>query len=415
MERRRVVVTGLGMVTPIGNDVITSWRSALSGMSGIAPITIFDAAPFNVHFGGEIKNLDVTQYISPKESRKTDRFIQYGLIAAEQAIKDANLVDVNDCVKQRTGAIIGSGIGGLETIEANHKILSESGPRKMSPFFVPGSVINMLSGNVAIKYGFSGPNFAISSACSSGSHSIGYGARTIVYGDADVMVVGGSEVALTPMGVAAFSAARALSTRNDDPAAASRPWDIDRDGFVLGDGAGVLILEELGHAKKRGANIYGEVAGFGMSDDAFHITSPPEDGAGAFAAMSNALNDAGLKPADIDYINAHGTSTIAGDKAECRAIKTLCGDHAYKLAVSSTKSMTGHLIGAAGAIEAIFSLLALRDQVLPPTINLHTPDEGCDLNFVANVKQARSVDVTVSNSFGFGGTNASLVFTQVKG
>lgn len=414
MTKRRVVITGLGMVSPLGNDVASSWSAALSGLSGIASITHFSTEQFSVSFGGEIKNLDVSLYLQPKDTRKIDRFIQYGLIAAEQAIKDSGLEQLPSIDRQRTGVIIGSGIGGLETIENNHKILYESGPRKMSPFFVPGAVINMLSGNVAIKYGFSGPNFAIASACSSGSHSIGYAARTISYGDADVMVAGGAEVALTPMGLAAFSAARALSTRNESPELASRPWDIDRDGFVLGDGAGVLVLEEYQHARLRGANIYAELAGFGMSDDAFHITSPPEGGVGALVAMSNALKDADLRVHEVDYINAHGTSTVAGDFAECQAIKVLFGKHAESLAISSTKSMTGHLIGAAGAVEAIFSVLSIRDGMVAPTINLQSPDIGCDLNFVPNQAQHIQVDVAMSNSFGFGGTNSSLVFSKLR-
>ncbi|PAV27489.1 beta-ketoacyl-[acyl-carrier-protein] synthase II [Tamilnaduibacter salinus] len=415
MAGRRVVISGLGMLSPLGNDVAASWKGVREGRSGIGPIDRFDAADFGTRIGGAIRDLDIGDYLSPKEARKLDAFIHYGLIAASQAVSDSDLDRDESLDPERIGVAIGSGIGGLEYIEKNVRSLAENGPRKVSPFFVPASVINMVSGNAAIRFGFQGPNIAITTACTTGTHNIGYAARTIAYGDADVMLAGGSEMATTPTGVAAFGAARALSTRNEDPQAASRPWDKDRDGFVLSDGAGVLVLEELEHAQKRGAPIYGEVVGFGMSDDAHHITAPPESGEGARRAMRNALKDAGLSPEDVDYINAHGTSTLVGDVAEVRAVRELFGDHAEKLAISSTKSMTGHLLGAAGAVEAIFSLMALRDGVLPPTINLDNPDEECDLDFVANQARDAEVNVALSNSFGFGGTNGTLIFRRFDG
>ncbi|MDG5498793.1 beta-ketoacyl-ACP synthase II [Marinobacter sp. BGYM27] len=414
MSGRRVVVTGLGMLSPLGNDVASSWEGILAGRSGIGPIERFDAEGFNTRIGGAIKGLGLERYLSAKDARKMDAFLHYGVAAASQAVESAGLDAEGACDPERIGVAIGSGIGGLEFIERNVKALEAGGPRKVSPFFVPASVINMIGGNVAIKYGFQGPNIAITTACTTGTHNIGYAARTIKYGDADVMLAGGSEMATTPTGIAAFGAARALSTRNDEPEKASRPWDTDRNGFVLSDGAGVVVLEELEHARRRGATIYGEVVGFGMSDDAHHITSPPENGEGAQRSMRNALKDAGLDVTGVDYINAHGTSTLVGDVAEVAAVKAVFGDHANKLAISSTKSMTGHLLGAAGAVEAIFSLLAIRDNMLPPTINLDNPDEGCDLDFVAHKARKSNVNVTLSNSFGFGGTNGTLIFKRFE-
>lgn len=414
MAERRVVITGLGMLSPLGNDVASSWEGIKAGRSGIAPIDRFDATGYNTRIGGAVRDLDFESYLSSKDARKMDAFLQYGLIAAQQAIESSGLATFEQLDKERVGVAIGSGIGGLEFIEKNVIALHENGPRKVSPFFVPATVINMVGGNVAIRFGFQGPNIAITTACTTGTHNIGYAARTIMYGDADVMLAGGAEMATTKTGIAAFSAARALSTRNDEPERASRPWDKDRDGFVLSDGAGIMVLEELEHALKRGATIYGEVIGFGMSDDAHHITSPPESGEGAQRSMKNAIRDAGIKPSDIQYINAHGTSTQVGDVAEVAAVKEVFGDHAYKLAVSSTKSMTGHLLGAAGAVEAIFSLLAIRDGVLPPTINLDNPDAGCDLDFVPNECRKGDVRVALSNSFGFGGTNGTLIFSRYE-
>ncbi|WP_163559089.1 beta-ketoacyl-ACP synthase II [Halomonas sp. NO4] len=409
---RRVVVTGLGLVTPVGNTVEESWESILAGKSGIAPIEHFDASGFNTRFGGSVKGFEISPYLNPKDARKMDLFIQYGIAAASQAISDSGLACTEENA-ERIGVAIGSGIGGLPMIEHNHNALNKGGARRISPFFVPGSIINMISGNLAILHGFRGPNIAITTACTTGTHNIGYSARTIAYGDADVMICGGAEMATTPLGLGGFSAARALSTRNDDPAAASRPWDRDRDGFVLSDGAGVLVLEEYEHAKVRGATIYAELTGFGMSDDAHHMTSPPEDGSGAALSMRNAIRDARIDPAAIDYINAHGTSTPAGDLAETRAIKQVMGEAANAVAVSSTKSMIGHLLGAAGAVEAVFSVLAIRDKVLPPTINLDNPQEGCDLDYVPHTARQHAVEVALSNSFGFGGTNGTLVFAKV--
>lgn len=409
MSKRRVVITGMGMLSPLGNDVQSSWEGVRTGRSGIGMIERFDASGYNTRIGGAIKDLDLEPWLSTKDARKLDAFIHYGLIAAQQAVDDSGLNDYDELDKDRAGIAIGSGIGGLEYIEKNVLTMDKSGPRKVSPFFVPASVVNMISGNAGIRFGFRGPNIAIVTACTTGTHNIGYAARTIAYGDADVMLAGGSEMATTRTGIAAFSAARALSTRNDEPEKASRPWDRDRDGFVLSDGAGVVVLEELEHARKRGATIYGEVIGFGMSDDAHHITSPPASGEGAARSMQNAIRDAGLNPDEIDYINAHGTSTQVGDVAEVAAVKSVFGDHAEKLTMSSTKSMTGHLLGAAGAVEGIFSVLAIRDGVLPPTINLDNPDDGCDLDFVANTSREADVRVALSNSFGFGGTNGTLI------
>lgn len=411
MSRRRVVVTGLGMLSPLGNTVESSWQAALAGQSGIGPIEHMDVSAFGTRFGGSINQFDIEPYMSAKEARKLDLFIQYGIAACMQALNDCGL-EITDENRDRIGVSMGSGIGGLTNIEKNHELLLSSGPRKISPFFVPGSIINMVAGYLSIQYGLQGPNYAITTACTTGTHSIGMAARNIAYGEADVMVAGGSEMATSQLGLGGFSAARALSTRNDAPQQASRPWDKDRDGFVLSDGAGALVLEEYEQAKARGAKIYAELIGFGMSGDAYHMTAPPEDGRGGATCMSNALSDAKVEPGAVGYINAHGTSTIAGDLAETRAVKSVFGDHAHKLAISSTKSMTGHLLGAAGAVEAIFSILALRDQVAPPTINLDNPDEGCDLNYVAHTAQQRQLEIVVSNSFGFGGTNGSLVFKR---
>ncbi|WP_227368386.1 beta-ketoacyl-ACP synthase II [Halomonas sp. M20] len=412
MPRRRVVVTGLGLVTPVGNTVKESWTNILSGRSGIASIENFDTSGFNTRFGGSIKDFDIDPYLNPKDARKMDLFIQYGIAAGGQAIADAGL-ECSEHNAHRIGVAIGSGIGGLPMIEHNHNALHKGGARRISPFFVPGSIINMIAGNLAIQHGFQGPNIAITTACTSGTHNIGYGARTIAYGDADAMICGGSEMATTPLGLGGFSAARALSTRNDAPEEASRPWDRDRDGFVLSDGAGVLVLEEYEHAKKRGAPIYAEIKGFGMSDDAHHMTAPPENGRGAAMAMRNAIRDAAIDPSQIGYINAHGTSTQTGDLAESRAIEEVMGSAASSVAVSSTKSMIGHLLGAAGAVEAIFSILALRDQVAPPTINLDNPQEGCVLDYVPHTARQIALDYALSNSFGFGGTNGSLIFGRL--
>lgn len=411
MSRRRVVVTGMGMLSPLGNDVPSSWQGILAGRSGIGLIEHMDLSAYSTRFGGSIKSFDVEQYLPAKEARKLDLFIQYGLAASFQAVRDSGL-EVTDANRERIGVAMGSGIGGLTNIENSCKALIEQGPRRISPFFVPGSIINMVSGFLSIHLGLQGPNYAIATACTTGTHCIGMAARNIAYGEADVMVAGGSEMAASGLGIGGFAAARALSTRNDDPAAASRPWDKGRDGFVLSDGAGALVLEELEHAKARGAQIYAELIGFGMSADAYHMTSPPDDGAGAARCIRNALKDSQLNVDQVHYINAHGTSTPAGDKAEAAAIRSVFGDHAYELSVSSTKSMVGHLLGAAGAVEAIFSVLAIRDQVAPPTINLHEPDEGCDLDFVPHEAKPRPIEVAVSNSFGFGGTNGSLVFRR---
>ena len=410
---RRVVVTGLGLVTPVGNTVKESWEGIVAGKSGINPIEHFDATGFNTRFGGSVKDFDISPYLNPKDARKMDLFIQYGVAAGAQAINDAG-IECSEENAERIGVAIGSGIGGLPLIEQNHNALLKGGARRISPFFVPGSIINMISGNLAIQYGFRGPNIAITTACTTGTHNIGYSARTIAYGDADVMVCGGAEMATTPLGLGGFSAARALSTRNDDPEAASRPWDRDRDGFVLSDGAGVLVLEEYEHAKARGAQIYAELVGFGMSDDAFHMTAPPEDGSGAALSMRNAIRDAKLDPSAVHYVNAHGTSTPAGDLAESRAIESVLGEAAKQVAVSSTKSMIGHLLGAAGAVEAVFSILAIRDQIAPPTINLDNPQEGCNLDYVPHTARDTKIDVALSNSFGFGGTNGTLVFARLR-
>jgi 3-oxoacyl-[acyl-carrier-protein] synthase II len=403
----------LGLVTPLGNDVKSSWDNILAAKSGIAAIEHFDTSAYSTRFGGSIKNFTVEPYMLPKEARKVDTFIQYGMVAGAQAIADAGL-EVTEQNASRIGLAVGSGIGGVSFIEKNDAILHKSGPRKISPFFVPGTVINMVAGYLSIKYGMQGPNFAISTACTTGTHNIGHAARTIAYGDADVMVAGGAEMSSTPLGLGGFAAVRALSTRNDDPQAASRPWDKDRDGFVLSDGAGMMVLEEYEFAKARGANIYAELVGFGMSGDAFHITSPPADGRGAAAAMRNTIADAGINAEQVNYINAHGTSTPAGDLAESKAIEVVLGAAASKVAVSSTKSMIGHLLGAAGAVEAVFSVLAIRDQVAPPTINLDNPEEGCNLNYVPHTAQQMPINYALTNSFGFGGTNGSLLFGKLS-
>jgi 3-oxoacyl-[acyl-carrier-protein] synthase II len=411
MSKRRVVVTGVGMLTPIGNTASESWANALAGASGAAPIQAFDTTDYTVKFSSSVKGFDPTQYMDKKEARRVDPFIQYGMAAAVQAIADAG-ISAHPIDGDRYGVAIGSGIGGILTIEDTHSVLLESGPRRVSPFFVPASVINMISGNVSIRFGFRGPNIAIVTACTTGTHNIGFSLRMIQYGEADVMIAGGAEMATSPVTLAAFSSMKALSTRNDNPAAASRPWDRDRDGFVLGDGAGVLVLEEYERAKARGAQIYCELVGFGMSGDAHHITAPPDDGAGAVAAMRNALNDAKMPPDAVQYINAHGTSTSQGDVAETRAIKTLFGADT-RVAVNSTKSMIGHLLGAAGAVEAIYTALAIRHQKSPPTINLDNPGEGCDLDYVPNVARDIAIDGALSNSFGFGGTNGTLIFRKL--
>ncbi|BFM11621.1 beta-ketoacyl-ACP synthase II [Simiduia litorea] len=412
MSRKRVVVTGMGMVSPLGNTVADTWKGILAGQSGVAPITTFDTTPFSTTFSAAVKNFEVEPYLQAKDARKMDPFIQYGMVAGIQAWEDSG-IELTEANAERIGAVIGAGIGGIGSIADGALTIEEKGPRRISPFFVPGAIINMIAGNLSIKYGFKGPNLAVVTACTTGTHAIGLAARSIQYGEADVMLAGGAEMATTKTGLAGFAAARALSTRNDDPTKASRPWDRDRDGFVLGDGAGVLVLEEYEHAKARGANIYAEVIGFGMSGDAYHMTSPPENGAGAALSMRNAIKDAGIQASDIQYINAHGTSTPAGDIAECQAVKSVMGGAASNVAVSSTKSMIGHLLGAAGAVEAIFSILAIRDQVAPPTINLDNPSEGCDLNLVPHKAQPMPINITMSNSFGFGGTNGTLVFRKV--
>ena len=412
-SRRRVVITGLGMVTPLGNTVASTWEGIVAGRSGMKPISNFDASAFTTHFCAPISDLNIETYMSIRDANRMDPFIQYGIVAGIQAMDDSGL-EVTEANADRIGANIGAGIGGIGSIETVSKTLETRGPRKLSPFFVPGAIINMISGNLSIKYGFTGPNLAMVTACTTGTHNIGMAARMIQYGEVDAMLAGGAEMASTPVGIGGFAAARTLSTRNDDPTKASRPWDKDRDGFVLGDGAGVVMLEEYEMAKARGAKIYAELIGFGMSGDAYHITSPPEDGRGAAKAMRNALKDAQINCDQVDYINAHGTSTMLGDLAECLAVKSVFGDDAKKVAISSTKSMIGHLLGAAGAVESIFSILALRDQVAPPTINLDNPSDGCDLNFVPHQAQQHNIDIALSNSFGFGGTNGSLIFRRLN-
>ncbi|WP_038903958.1 beta-ketoacyl-ACP synthase II [Dickeya zeae] len=412
MSKRRVVVTGLGMLSPVGNTVASTWNALLAGQSGISLIDHFDTSAYATRFAGLVKDFNSDDFISRKEARKMDAFIQYGVVAGIQAMQDSGL-EVTEANASRIGAAIGSGIGGLGLIEENHGALVHGGPRKISPFFVPSTIVNMVAGHLSIMFGLRGPTISIATACTSGVHNIGHAARIIAYNDADVMLAGGAEKASTPLGVGGFGAARALSTRNENPQAASRPWDKDRDGFVLGDGAGILVLEEYEHAKKRGAKIYAEIVGFGMSSDAYHMTSPPESGAGAALAMENALRDAGITTDKVGYINAHGTSTPAGDKAETQAVKSVFGADT-RVMVSSTKSMIGHLLGAAGAVESIFCIMALRDNAVPPTINLDNPDDGCDLDFVAHeARQVANMEYTLCNSFGFGGTNGSVVFRKV--
>jgi len=412
MSKKRVVITGLGIVSPVGNTVNDAWNNILAGKSGITNITAIDTTDQAVKFGGTIKEFDVSDYISPKDAKKMDIFIHYGMAAGIQAVEDSG-IEANEKNADRIGVAIGAGVGGLGTIEATADLFREKGPRRISPFFVPSSIINMISGNLSIKYGFKGPNFAIVTACTTGTHNIGDAARIIEYGDADVMIAGGAEMSTTNCGLGGFASARALSTRNDSPETASRPWDVDRDGFVLGDGAGVVVLEEYEHAKKRGAKIYAEVSGYGMSGDAYHMTLPSEGGEGAARCMTNAIRNAGINSEQIDYINAHGTSTPAGDKAETDAAKSALGQHAYNVAMSSTKSMTGHLLGAAGGIEAIFTTLAVKDQVAPPTINIFNQDPLCDLDYVANEARDMKIDHAISNSFGFGGTNGSILISKI--
>ncbi len=412
MEKRRVVITGMGMVSPVGIGVKESWENILAGKSGIAPITHFDTTGFSTTFGGSVKNFDISDYISVKDAKKMDPFIHYGMAASIEAFEDSGL-EVTEENAERIGVAVGSGIGGLPGIEKGFEAFSKGGARKISPFFVPSNIINMISGHVSIKFGLKGPNIALVTACATGTHSIGDAARLIEYGDADVMVAGGAEMATSPTGLGGFGAARALSTRNDSPETASRPWDKDRDGFVLSDGAGVLVLEEYEHAKKRGAKIYAEVVGYGMSGDAYHMTLPAKGGEGAMRCMNNAMRNAGINPDQVNYINAHGTSTPAGDIAETEAAKGAFGDHAYKIAMSSTKSMTGHLLGAAGGIEAIFTALAVKEQVAPPTINLENPDPECDLDYVTTGTRAMTINYALSNSFGFGGTNGTLIMAKV--
>lgn len=412
MTKRRVVVTGLGALTPLGNDVTSTWNNLVKGQSGIDLITHFDTTAFNTKFAGTIKDFNAELYMSAKDAKKMDLFIQYGIAAGVQAIKDSG-IEISEQNAHRIGVAVGSGIGGLGLIEENHIKMLESGPRKLSPFYVPSTIINMISGHLSIMYGLRGPNISVVTACTTGVHNIGLAARMIAYGDADVMVAGGAEKASTPIGIGGFNAARALSTRNDNPQAASRPWDKDRDGFVLSDGAGVVVLEEYESAKARGAKIYAELVGFGMSGDAYHMTSPPDNGAGAALAMTNALADAKVNAADVQYINAHGTSTNAGDLAETNAVKSVFAGSAHSVMVSSSKSMLGHLLGAAGAVESIITILSLQNQVVTPTINLDNPDEGCDLDYVPHQSRDAKLDMALCNSFGFGGTNGSILFKRM--
>jgi 3-oxoacyl-[acyl-carrier-protein] synthase II len=413
LSKRRVVITGLGIVSPVGNDVASAWASILAGRSGIARIERFDTSGFPTHFGGEIRALDLESYMSAKDARRMDAFMQYGVVAGMQAMRDSGL-EVTAANSDRIGIMMGSGMGGLESIEDTYdKYLETHSPKKVSPFFIPASIINLVSGHLSIAFKITGPNLAVATACTTSTHALGLAMRLIQYGEADAMLAGGSEMATCVTGMSGFAQAKALSQRNDDPQGASRPWDKDRDGFVMGDGAGAMLLEEYEHAKARGAKIYAEIVGFGMSGDAFHVTAPPDDGEGARKAMAKALIDAQLNPDQVQYVNAHATSTGLGDRAETLAIRRAFGAAADKLAVSSTKSMTGHLLGAAGAVEAIFSVLALRDQVAPPTINLHQPGEGCDLDYVPNTARQMPLTHTLSNSFGFGGTNGSLIFRRI--
>jgi len=412
MKKRRVVITGLGIVSPVGNTITEAWSNILNGISGIASLENIETESQTVTFGGSVKNFNVSEYLSPKEAKKMDIFIHYGMAAGIQAIEDSG-IEITETNAERIGVAIGAGIGGLTTIEKTADLFREKGPKRISPFFVPSSIINMVSGNLSIKYGLKGPNFAIVTACTTGTHNIGDASRIIEYGDADVMIAGGTEMSTTNCGLGGFAAARALSTRNDDPQTASRPWDIDRDGFVLGDGSGVMVLEEYGHAKKRGANIYAELTGYGMSSDAYHMTLPSEGGEGAARCMKNAISNAGINSNEVDYINAHGTSTPSGDIAETDAAKLALGSHSKKIIMSSTKSMTGHLLGAAGGVEAIFSTLSIKDQVAPPTINIFNQDPQCDLDYAANEAKEISINHAISNSFGFGGTNGSIVISKL--
>ncbi|MCE3043755.1 MULTISPECIES: beta-ketoacyl-ACP synthase II [Legionella] len=412
MSKRRVVVTGMGMVTPVGLNVEETWQNILAGKSGVGLVEGFDTAEYSTKIWAKVKNFNIEDYVPLKDARKMDVFTQYGIAAADEALADSGLV-IDETLSLRTGVAVGAGIGGIETITNNQDKLVTGGPRKVSPFFIPAGIINMVAGQISIRHSLKGPNISVVTACTTGTHNIGLAGRMIAYGDADVMICGGAEMTTTPLCLAGFSAVRSLSKRNEEPEKASRPWDKDRDGFVMGEGAGILILEEYEHAKARGAKIYAELAGFGMSGDAYHITAPDEDADGASRAMEAAIHDAGIEPELVDYINAHGTSTYLNDMNETKAVKRVFGTHAYDLAISSTKSMTGHLLGAAGAVEAIFSVLAIKDQIVPPTINLDNPDEGCDLNYVPHVPQKRKVDYVLSNSLGFGGTNGSLLFKRV--
>ncbi|HEX4025135.1 MAG TPA: beta-ketoacyl-ACP synthase II [Steroidobacteraceae bacterium] len=415
MSKRRVVITGLGLVCPVGSTVAEAWAAILRGESGIGPITRFDVSAYPTRFGGAVRGFNIESYLSVKEARRMDEFMHYGIAAGVQAVTDSG-VQFEQLDRDRCGVVTGAGIGGLWTIEQTYAAYADSGcnPRKISPFFVPSTIINMISGHLSIRYGLRGPNLGVVSACTTSTHALGLAARCIQYGDADVVLAGGAEMATTPTGVGGFAQAKALSTRNDSPQSASRPWDRDRDGFVLGDGGGAMLLEEYEHARARGAHIHAELIGFGMSGDAHHITAPPEDGDGARLAMVNALRDAQVEPAAVQYLNAHATSTPLGDRAETLAIRRAFGAHAEKLAISSTKSMTGHLLGAAGVVEAIFTVLAMRDQVAPPTTNYHTPDPDCDLDYIPNTARAMPIDVAMSNSFGFGGTNGTLVFRRLR-
>jgi len=413
MSQRRVVVTGMGIVSPVGSTIDSAWDAVCNGRSGIGPVTSFDVELLKTRIAGEVRNFDAADYLQPRDAKRMDNFVHYGYAASVDALKDSGLLDEDSSYDpERIGCAIGAGIGGLDTIEKTTEAYLKGGPRKVGPFFIPGSIINMIGGFLSINHNLKGPNIAIVSACSTATHNMGSATRMIQYGEADIMVAGGAEFATTPTSMSGFISARAMSTRNDAPEQASRPWDAERDGFVLSNGAGVVVLEELEHAKRRGAKIYGEVIGFGMSADAFHMTAPPEDGDGAARCMKVAINDAGIDPQDVDYINAHGTSTPLGDLAETVAVKTVFGDYAKQVMVSSTKSMTGHLLGAAGGVEAIFSLLALRDGIIPPTINLENPGEGCDLDYVPNTAREKDINIAISNSFGFGGTNGSLVFRK---
>jgi 3-oxoacyl-[acyl-carrier-protein] synthase II len=413
---RRIVITGLGLLSPVGNSVDAAWQAIQQGRSGIGPVTEFDVSQLNTRIAGEIRDFDPAKFMDEKEARRSDKFLQYGIAAGVQAIEDAGLNAQPEAINpERVGFALGAGIGGIASIESTMLTYRDKGPRRVSPFYIPGSIVNMIGGSLSIRYGYKGPNIAIVTACTTSTHNIGMAARMISYGDAEVMVAGGAEFGTTPTAMAGFVSAKAMSTRNDDPTAASRPWDVDRDGFVLSNGAGIVVLEELEHARRRGARIYAELRGFGMSGDAYHMTAPPEDGEGAARCMAIALKDAGMNVEEIDYINAHGTSTPLGDRAESDAIKSTFGGHAYKLMVSSTKSMTGHLLGAAGGVEAIFTILAIRDGIAPPTINLDQPGEGCDLDYVPHTARNAEIKVALSNSFGFGGTNGTLVFSRFAG